>query len=375
MEIPFSYGKVPDNIDFTNRSSEIKHLKNNFRGLVNTIIISPRRWGKSTLVRHAAAFSKQEAKEIKVIHLDIFNIRNEREFYRILANEVLKSTSNGWEEFVKNAKKFLAKLVPKISFSPDNQTELSFGLGWNELQQEPDEILNLAEAIATEKKIRIVICVDEFQNVGIFDDSLAFQRKLRSHWQHHKRVAYCLYGSKRHMLTEIFTNPAMPFYKFGDILFLQKITTEEWIPFIVRRFAETNKEIGKDEAALISTLAENHPYYVQQLAQQSWFRTSGVCTKDIVISAFDALIDQLSLLFANTTEGLNSRQLGLLNAIINGEDQLSSQKTLKKYRLGTSANVIKLKESLIQNDLIDDMGGKISFLDPMYKYWLENRYF
>ncbi len=163
MEIPFSYGKVPDNIDFTNRSSEIKHLKNNFRGLVNTIIISPRRWGKSTLVRHAAAFSKQEAKGIKVIHLDIFNIRNEREFYRILANEVLKSTSNGWEEFVKNAKKFLAKLVPKISFSPDNQTEISFGLGWNELQQEPDEILNLAEAIATEKKSGLLYVLMNFK--------------------------------------------------------------------------------------------------------------------------------------------------------------------------------------------------------------------
>ncbi len=177
------------------------------------------------------------------------------------------------------------------------------------------------------------------------------------------------------MLTNIFTNPAMPFYKFGDILFLQKISLEEWIPFIMRRFIETGKKINEAEAALISTLADNHPYYVQQLSQQSWFRTLEVCTEEIVMTAFHGLIDQLSLLFANTTEGLNNRQLSLLHAILNGEEQLSSQKTLKQYRLGTSANVIKLKESLIQNDLIDDMGGKISFLDPMYKYWLAYRYF
>lgn len=312
---------------------------------------------------------------MRIIHLDIFNIRNEVEFYQSLANQILKATASTWEEFAASAKKFLSNLVPRISFAPDDQAELSFSVGWQELKQQPDEILNLAEKIAEEKKLRLILCIDEFQNIGLFDDAAAFQRKLRSHWQQHRHVAYCLYGSKRHMLTDIFTNPSMPFYKFGDLFFLQKIASVEWISFIVKRFADTGKEIPEDIAALICTLVDNHPYYVQQLSQQAWFRTTHHCTGEIVNIAYESVIDQLSLLFANTTEGLNSRQLELLRAIINGEEQLSAQKTLKAYRLGTSANVVKLKELLIQNDVLDDMNGKLSFLDPLYRYWLENRFF
>jgi Ni2+-binding GTPase involved in maturation of urease and hydrogenase len=84
-------------------------------GLVNTIIISPRRWGKSTLVSHAAAVIKEET-AIKVVHLDIFNIRNEQEFYHNLASEVLKVTANGWEELVNNVKKILTKASTKNIF-------------------------------------------------------------------------------------------------------------------------------------------------------------------------------------------------------------------------------------------------------------------
>ncbi|HTM66040.1 MAG TPA: hypothetical protein VL093_06960 [Flavipsychrobacter sp.] len=373
--VPFSYGKVPDSIDFTNRVKEISQLKNNFEALTNTIIISPRRWGKSSLVRTAGAIITAEHRDMRIIHLDIFNIRNEVEFYQSLANQILKATASTWEEFAASAKKFLSNLVPRISFAPDDQAELSFSIGWQELKQQPDEILNLAEKIAEEKKLRLILCIDEFQNIGLFDDAAAFQRKLRSHWQQHRHVAYCLYGSKRHMLTDIFTNPSMPFYKFGDLFFLQKIASVEWISFIVKRFADTGKEIPGDIAALICTLVDNHPYYVQQLSQQAWFRTTHHCTGEIVNIAYESVIDQLSLLFANTTEGLNSRQLELLRAIINGEEQLSAQKTLRAYRLGTSANVVRLKESLIQNDVLDDMNGKLSFLDPLYRYWLENRFF
>jgi len=85
--------------------------------------------------------------------------------------------------------------LPKISFSPDNQAEISFGIEWEELKKNPDEIIDLAETIAKAKGIKIVICIDEFQSIGNFDDPIAFQRKLRAHWQHHQNVAYCLYGS------------------------------------------------------------------------------------------------------------------------------------------------------------------------------------
>jgi len=185
----------------------------------------------------------------------------------------------------------------------------------------------------------------------------------------------CIYGSKRHMLLEVFSNPSAPFYKFGDLMFLEKISTENWVKFIRLRFSQTGKEIKEEDATLIADLAENHSYYVQQLAQQSWLRSDVVCSRTIVADAFEGIINQLSLLLVNITESLSTTQLNFLKAILSGEKQLSSQSTLLKYKLGTSANIARLKQSLLSREIIDIFADQIDFQDPIYKSWLKNNYF
>jgi hypothetical protein len=287
----------------------------------------------------------------------------------------LKTTSNGWEDFAANAKLFLSRFIPTVTFSPDKQTDLSFGISWKELEKQPDDILDLAENIAQKKNMQLVICIDEFQNIMHFSDPEAFQQKLRSHWQNHHNVAYCLYGSKRHMLLDIFSNPSQPFYKFGDLMLLDKISEKEWIVFLCKRFEDTGKRLSPENARLIAQLADNHSYYVQQLAQQAWFRTKDTCSQEIILSAHEDIINQLSLLFVNSTEKLSSFQIHLLKAVLAGEKQLTAKETLEKYQLGTSANVVRLKRLLIQNEILDDTGEELSFLDPMYRYWLQKNFF
>jgi uncharacterized protein len=90
------------------------------------------------------------------------------------------------------------------------------------------EVLQLPEKIAAKKNINVVICIDEFQNIESFKDSLAFQKKLRTEWQHQQMVTYCLYGSKQQMMTSLFEKQSMPFYRFGDVIYLSKIKRKEW---------------------------------------------------------------------------------------------------------------------------------------------------
>lgn len=372
---PFVFGRITSLPDFTDRTSEIELLKTNFRSLVNTIIISPRRWGKSSLVNRVTQELSEEPSNLRICVIDLFNVRTEEEFYHVLAREVLRATSSKWEEAVKNAGTFLSRLMPRITFSPDAQSEISFGLGWEELQKNSDDILDLPQKIAMEKNFRILICMDEFQNIAEFGHAVELQKKLRAHWQQHSQVAYCLYGSKRHMMMDVFTNTSMPFYKFGHLLFLQKIESNDWIAFIRERFTDTGKSIDKSLALKIASLADNHPYYVQQLAQQTWLRTNKTCTINDITDAHETLVDQLSLLFTGTTESLTNPQLGLLKALISGEHQLSSQVSLKKYGMGTSGNVNRIKKSLIEKDILDTKEGNLVFQDPIYQYWLRQRYF
>jgi hypothetical protein len=375
METPFVFGRLAIKKNFTDREEERKRLISNFLMLVNTMLISPRRWGKSSLVEKAAGEAGKSEKNIRFCFIDAFNVRTEEQFYQLLATEVLKASATKIDMLFENAKTFMGKFLPKLSFSPDNQNEVSLSLDWKEVKKQPNDILNMVEKIAVAKGWKMIVCIDEFQNIATFQNPVAFQKKLRANWQKHQNTAYCLYGSKRHMLMDVFTDSSMPFYKFGDLMFLEKIKKEDWIKYITGRFRDTEKSISKANAALIADLAECHPYYVQQLAQQCWFRTNDECGEETVYKSHEGIVDQLSLLFQSKTDELSNSQVNFLNALINGATQFSSKETMEEYNLGTSANVVRIKKTLENKEIIDIRGSDIQLLDPMYKSWLKTRYF
>ncbi len=375
METPFIFGKIATEKNFTDRETETANLVQSFTSLINTIIISPRRWGKSSLVNKAAKLAMEQDRKLCICHVDLFNVRNEVHFYSLLAQKVIAATSTKWEEAVESAKSFFSHLMPKISIGSDPTNEVSIDFDWESIKQNPDEVLDLAEKIAKKKGVKIVICVDEFQNISEFTDPDYFQKKLRSHWQQHQNVAYCLYGSKRHMMMEVFTNSSKPFYKFGNLMFLDKIDTPCLVEFFNTRFSETGKTITEDAANLIVKLVDNHPYYAQQLAQLSWLRTKDVCDVEIVREAHAALVEQLSLLFVTITETLTTQQLNYLNALIAGEKAISSTDVMHRYQISSTTSIARSKAALIKNDILDSKAGEISFQDPIYAYWLKSEYF
>ena len=373
MDTPFVFGQQATGSDFTNRKRELQHLRTNFTSGINTILISPRRWGKSSLVSRAGEVIGKE-KKIVVCMIDLYNVRDEAQFYQQLAHAVINGTIRKIEELLNAVKKHLPKLMPRISLdTPAGEFEL--GLQWKDIVRTPDEIIDLPERIAEDRGIRIVICIDEFQNIGTYADPLGMQKKLRSHWQQHRHVSYCLYGSQKHMLTEVFTSPSMPFYQFGDLIFLERISLEDWEEFICTRFADTGKTISGEDARMIASVTDQHSYYVQQLAQQVWLRTKKACSTEIVEVAFDSLIRQMSLLFVDKTNTLSGPQISFLEAVINQENMLSSKETIDKYDLGSSSNVIRIREALIKKEVLDTNGADLYFLDPLYRQWLIRYYF
>ncbi|MFT3753267.1 MAG: ATPase [Paludibacter sp.] len=375
-DTPFVYGKMADSHNFTDRVQETGYLTNNFKGLINTIIISPRRWGKTSLVNKVAAVVSTD-KDYIICKIDIFNCRTADQFYTAYANAVLKASTTAWDEFVAGAKKYLSRMLPKIALTNATQMyELSFGVDFGNKDTSVDDILDLPQVIAIEKGKKVIVCIDEFQNINDYADSLGFQQKLRAHWQLHTHVSYCLYGSKRHMLMRIFTDYKMPFYKFGDLFFLEKIKREDWIGFISGRFAQTGKHISDELCSQIAGLMNNHPYYTQQLSQQVWLRTTDNCTLEIVTDSFQSLVNQLSLLFRNIIDSMTVRQINFLKSIAFGEVNFSSKSVLDKYQLGSSANIKNLRQATLDRDIIDILpGNKMIFQDPVFEYWLVNEYF
>ena len=375
MEKSFVYGIAVTDYNFTGRAEETRRLKGNFEGGVNSILISPRRWGKTSLVEHVRRQLKDS--NIITVHLDIFGCRTEYDFYNALAVAVLKQTASKIQLWMDEARDFLVRLTPKIGIPVDPISEINVSLGITPDTHSPEEVLNLVEVIAKRKNRHIVVCIDEFQQVGEFDNTKEVQGRLRSVWQHHHYTSYCLYGSKRHMMSKIFLNRSMPFYQFGDLMWLEKIPTCDWIDYIVGHFETAGKHISEQMVERVCEAVDNYPSYVQHLSAilLNLLPQGGSVSEEMMPLAIAELISTNEALYMQQIEPLSGYQMNLLRAIVSGIHTGFTEKRVRTlYDLGSPSNMVRLRNALIERDLIYSEMQHLYLTDPVFALWFRKRF-
>ena len=366
----FVYGVSVGGSNFTDRTKESHRLKMNFENGLNVVLISPRRMGKTSLVKHVQEIVDKSL--IQTIYIDIFDCRSEYDFYNKFAEALLKQTANKMELAIENIKRFLVRLTPKVAFSPDLTSEYSFSLGITPKEYSPEEILALPELLAKHIGKHIVVCIDEFQQIGEWPDSIYVQKRMRGVWQHQQHVSYCLFGSRQHMMTNIFQNKRMPFYQFGEPNYLQPIPTADWIPFIQSKFAEKDLTISEEYVTKICEIVRNQSSYVQQLAWNVMINTQEEVTEKVIEEGVSDLLAQCTPLFIEQLNPLTTYQMNFLRAINNGQhDQWTSQEVMGKYNLGTKSNIAKMQTLLLEKDFIERREDGLYLSDPVLELWLK----
>lgn len=375
-EQSFVFGVSVSDYNFIGRKEEIRRLKMNFEEGINTILISPRRWGKTSLVKKVCEVV--DRKKVIPVFVDIFKCKTEYEFYNALAEAVLKQTASKAELWMDNARDFIARLSPKVSFSPEPNSEFALSLGISPKTHAPEEILSLAEEIAKKKQKRIVVCIDEFQQIGEMADSVSIQKRLRSVWQHQRLTSYCLFGSKKHTMMNVFQKRNMPFYQFGDFKFLDKIPTETWVEYIVQHFKDRQRTISTEQAAKICQLVDNYSSYVQQL---SWLVFSlidegQVVTDEHLKQGVKDLLNSQEQLFMQQIEPLTAYQMNFLRCILSGHhDDFGETAVREEFQLGSVSNITRLKTALVDKDIVEMSGKRYYITDPVFALWFRSRMF
>ncbi|MBR4240503.1 MAG: ATP-binding protein [Prevotella sp.] len=375
MEKSFVYGVAVTDYNFTGREEETRRLTQNFHNGINSILISPRRWGKTSLVDHVCR--QLESSNLITVRLDIFGCKSEYDFYNVLAAAVLKQTATKVQLWMDEAKDFLARLTPRINIPIDPTSEISVSLGITPETHSPEEVLNMVEEIAKRKNRHIVVCIDEFQQVGEFENTKNVQAKLRSVWQHHHYTSYCLFGSKRHMMSKIFLNRSMPFYQFGDLMWLQKIPTSDWTGYIVSHFERAGRHISEQMVTKICEAVDLYPSYVQHLASIILNRTSQgeTATEEELPSAIKELISTNEALYMQQIEPLTGYQMNLLRAIVSGiHSGYNEKKVRSQFDLGSPSNMVRLRDALIERDIIYSEMRQLYITDPVFSLWFRQRF-
>lgn len=344
MISPFFCGQLAIGDHFVGQKSYLDKLISNFESLRNTILISPRGWGKTSLVYKAATLVEEQNCNYRACFIDLNNVYSTHAF----------------------SKAFLRGL----SRAGVDEYEINKGS-----RPEVDEILNLSELTAIRYDMNLIICISNFQNIIRFKNGREFLRKIVKHWRKHNRCAYCLSGNRYTMETEMIYQSIHSLHVLGRTFRLQKTKVDELVTYIQVQFKDHNKRIPRDVARMITITADCHPFYVQLLSWYSWSLTNDLCTESIVNQAKLHILNHFSIYFQAIIDSLTNNQISFLKAVLENAQNLCSMRSIQAYNLGTSANVVQIKKSLCKKEIIEVERGTINMLDPMLEHWLKQYFF
>ena len=361
VQNPFKFGTVVDGAFFTNREKELAVIKESINSENHLILIGPRRFGKTSLVKKAINREKR-----KTVFLDIqltnsvedFVAQYLRHIYAIYPTERIR-------HFIKNF-----RILPSISLNPStNNIEVSFQPN---AEEHPllEDVFNLLEKLSSPKQKTIVV-LDEFQDITRIGKGI--DRMLRSIIQNHKNINYIFLGSQESMMREIFEKKKSPFYHFGQLLYLQKIEHKRFKKFIVNRFKNICAE-PEDIADEILAFTKEHPYYTQQLAYNVWnllFRKHNLTEvvkeairETILVHDFD--YERLWITF-NTTDKKT------LTGLISKKRLLLSADSVNVMNIRASSTIFSSLKRLMKSGYIVKTDGKYEIDDPFFREWIINR--
>jgi hypothetical protein len=360
-ENPFKFGTVVDGKYFTDREDEIARITSFIKGENHLIMISPRRFGKTSLIKKVINDAGR-----RYIYLDMQLIISTEDF----ASQLLKRVYRIFP--VQKLKRFIKsfRLIPSVIMNPvTGETEISFKPGSADLTPLED-VLNMLEKLGTVDK-KLVVVLDEFQD--IFRINQGLDRMLRSVMQNQKNITYIFMGSSESMIRNIFERKDSPFYRFGSLMTLPKIASEKFALFLEERFAKiTDKEKLLSRTILVIT--DCHPYYTQQLAFTVWelLVRSGYKT-DIVDTAASDIVQSHDNDYERLWNSLNRTDMTILTGMsVSALSPLSDEFT-KLYGTGAVSTVFSALLRLAQKGILIKEGSVYSMDDPFFKQWIINR--
>jgi hypothetical protein len=373
MDSPFVFSQPVLADKFVGRKNELAWLSTNLLNAQHTVLIAPPNYGKKSLVMNAFLYLQKET-VFKSCNLSLFNVRDEATFYATLTNGLFRALCTTSDEWALMAQQLCVYTQPEVVIDESRQNGIHLLFDESRLMSHVNEILNLPEALATLKNIRVIVCIEDFQDIEYFSDTPAFQKQLSKTWKAHRNVCYLLCGSRKNTMRKLFAATS-PFYNFGEVILLEPLDEKPAIDYIIKSYSKSGRTIGKEFAEQVCRTVCGYPYYVQQLSHLCWLNTRGFTNETAVSKSVEDLYDHNHLLFKMITDTLSPSQLNYMRAVIDGTDRFSSSESLEAYKQHSTSNIARVREALEKKEIMEfGKNNKPAFIDPVFELWFRRRY-
>jgi hypothetical protein len=370
---PFLFGKAVSGSSFVNRKKEIKDIGSSLERGQSIIIFSPRRYGKTSLIKQVITTLSDQG--ILVFYLDLYRVTTLEQFGRYYSQTVISSLRSGADKLFSLVRTLIPSLKPKLTYTEPNMPaiELEVSLETMQRQLTLSELFNFLEKYCLKKKQRACVVFDEFQEITSFDSNGILEREMRAAFQHHQLVSYAFLGSKAHLMNELFKDKARPFYNFGSHFELGPITEANWAPFISSHFKKTGLPVSEDLCRRIVELTHGHPYYTQMLCSEIWELSVHTAKKssDPVASGLVSILQKENHAFAEIWDTLTSIEKKLLS-VLAGTDAVAvfSTEFLAIHQLGATSSMQRVILRLLNRGIITRNTKGVSIADPLFCHWI-----
>ncbi|HEY6616828.1 MAG TPA: hypothetical protein VIZ32_19990 [Vicinamibacterales bacterium] len=381
MENPFVYGEVVPASAFVNRVVELDRLVQDLADGQKVFLISPRRYGKSSLVRQAlrsAAKSGALTVEVQVSSYSSYVSFLEGYARALASAETRVDRARSW------LSEMLSGVRPEVRLESDEAGRAQVAVSFPAVRTDRDvshlaqQVFALPGKIAEARRKRMAIALDEFQGIAAFNGG-SVEHALRAAVQQQRQVGYVFSGSEP-ALMERMLGKSRPFYKAGPVMRLQKIPADRFATFIEAKFKASGFKPSPGLGTAIVELAGNLPYDVQRLAHEVWddVKAGGgrSATLEDLHDSLKRLLGEHQTLFEGSWQRLTLAQRAALRAAVleDGLELLSSD-VRARHRLSGTSTVQASLAALVREDILTREGSRYAVVDSLFREWVARRTF
>ena len=341
----------------------------------NMVIISPRRMGKTGLIRFC--YEKQDIKKhYYTFFIDILQTSSLREFTYLLGKAVYEALLPLSSKMATLFVQTLKSLNGKCGFDPVSGMP-SFNVELGDIDRPEYTLEEIFRLLSTADK-PCIVAIDEFQQISKYPEN-NIEALLRTHIQKIHNCNFIFAGSERSIMQAMFLSSARPFYRSADVMELHAIPKDIYTDFIVSNFEKRDRHIERDIVEGVYDMFSGHTFYIQKTFNESFADTpkGGRCTKETVETAIDNMIGLYETIFREILSNIPEKQKMLLYAIAKeGNAKLIlSAEFIKRYSLASSSSVQAATKKLLDRDLIMETDKSYSLTDRLFAMWIKRMYY
>jgi hypothetical protein len=370
---PFIYGKVVKGKYFADREKEIETLTKELSRGQNVILFSPRRYGKTSLILNV--FDTLREKGFPTIYIDFYPVTTREKLVGIYAKAVSSALTGSLERILGELKELFTRIVPKISIGAAGGPEIEYEIRVEKdnIEKALEETLQAPQKIASKRKKRVVVALDEFQEIDNLQGKSEIERMIRTCIQHHDMVSYAFLGSKRHLMDKMFHDKNRPLYRIGTHIPLEEMPFESFREFIENHFRSGGFEAEKKVVEEILRISDGHPYYTQMLCSILWetkIDKKKISLEDVELALREAL-GREEHAYITLWDSLTIKQKRFIEGLCTEKSiKPFSGKFIESHRLGSPATIQRVVKRLSEDGTIEREDDTYCVADVFFKEWV-----